>query len=435
MLILTLGILACTIWLIKFFREKLMMFLKASNIPNVKTGRFGAIGDLVGKSVDGCLKQILHYMNDGPEIQKTWFGHYLMVGVMKPEYVEAVMTNKNSLYRTPLMNFLSPYVGDGIFTAKGTAFGARMKAQSSKIRYGEYVSDFLDLATVRMMNPFYHPQILFYMTKIGKMSKKISTELRLFAENLITQQRSVFEQNIQRGQQNDNKDDDKYKTVMEMLLEEIDKERGFTEEQLADEVNTLLAAGTDTTAVVLSYCCLTLGMYPEYQQKIYEEVVEVLGDRSDVTQEDVSKMHFVEMFIKETLRIFPIAPLNVRMADDDVILDENYVIPKGTLIIMSALHMQRSPKYWKDPLKFDPYRFLPERFSEKHPFSYIPFSRGPRNCLGARYAMMNLKIVFSKIVRKFTVKTDYRCLEDVVVTVKLLSAPTDGFKITLYQRK
>lgn len=118
----------------------------------------------------------------------------------------------------------------------------------------------------------------------------------------------------------------------------------------------------------------------------------MLGPDNLPTLEDLPKLKYTERVIKESLRVFPGAPFVARVVEEDVDLGD-VVIPRGANIGLGYLHLHRSEKYWKEPLKFDPDRFLPERLINRHPYTWLPFSGGPRNCVGN----VELCSVFSNI--------------------------------------
>lgn len=137
---------------------------------------------------------------------------------------------------------------------------------------------------------------------------------------------------------------------------------------------------------------------PLHQEKVFEELQEIFGgnDRR-IVAEDLAKMKYLEMVIKETLRLFPPGCVVARSITKDIQLStlikiegtffkcqllESCTIPMGSGCLLGIYHMHRDPELWTDPLKFDPDRFLPEEVAKRHPYSWIPFSGGPRNCIG-----------------------------------------------------
>lgn len=126
-----------------------------------------------------------------------------------------------------------------------------------------------------------------------------------------------------------------------------------------------------------------LGIFEEHQQKLFEEIRSVLPDQQvDINQEDIKNMPYLDAFIKESLRFFPVVPFLTRILKEDMQLG-NVTIPKGTEYIMDIWNMHRIKKNWKyDPTKFNPENFFPQNAIQRHPYSYIPFSAGPRNCIG-----------------------------------------------------
>lgn len=134
---------------------------------------------------------------------------------------------------------------------------------------------------------------------------------------------------------------------------------------------------------------------------MFEEQQTIFGDNQrDITYADLSKMKYLEMVIKESMRLFPVTGMLFRTITDDIQLRESMQIlyktvifaavcvtgkcklPKGTTVVFGVMDAHRNPSLWENPLKFDPDRFLPEKISKKHPFSYIPFSAGARDCIG-----------------------------------------------------
>ena len=113
------------------------------------------------------------------------------------------------------------------------------------------------------------------------------------------------------------------------------------------------------------------------------------------------RLEYTERVIKETLRIFPIGPFIGRHVHEDTELCGK-MVPAGATLIINIFSAHRDPRHHPDPLHFDPDRFLPERTATWHPYSYMPFSLGPRNCIGQRYAMMQMKTILATTLRAYS---------------------------------
>lgn len=117
------------------------------------------------------------------------------------------------------------------------------------------------------------------------------------------------------------------------------------------------------------------------QEKVYQELMDVLGTERDIQYSDLSKFVYLEKVIKESLRVFPPIPAVIRVAEEDFLLDGN-TVPKCTQLLCNILSTHRSSLYWKDPMKFDPERFTSEQTVKHVKNSFVPFLAGPRTCFG-----------------------------------------------------
>ncbi|KAE8739314.1 Cytochrome P450 CYP4, partial [Frankliniella occidentalis] len=109
---------------------------------------------------------------------------------------------------------------------------------------------------------------------------------------------------------------------------------------------------------------------------------------------------YMDRVVNETLRMFPIAPFVARQTSKVVELDGKH-IPSGTVLFLNFVGVHRSPKYHQDPLTFDPDRFLPDRAAAMHPYSFLPFSSGSRNCIGQPLAWMMVKTLLASILKTY----------------------------------
>lgn len=180
----------------------------------------------------------------------------------------------------------------------------------------------------------------------------------------------------------------------------------FTDADVRDESNTIVATGFESTALISSYCILMLAMHPAVQARLYKEIMGVApGSDADLEYEDLAKLEYLERVLKETMRLFPTVPTIARHVTAPFRLGP-YDIPADTHIMVGIMSLHRSEKNWGPTAAiFDPERFLPENMATIHSYAYIPFSAGSRNCLGIKYAMMFLKVIVVKLLRSFEFAT------------------------------
>jgi len=196
---------------------------------------------------------------------------------------------------------------------------------------------------------------------------------------------------------------DKPEDLLSMLMQARDDQTGNSlgAKQLQDTMATLLSAGHETTAITMTMLFYLLNEFPWALRKIREEVDEVLGDRQ-LEAGDLKGLRFTRMVVEEALRLYPPSALLIRVAaEDDVICGQK--IRKGTTVTISQYMVQRHQALWDNPDMFDPYRFSPENKSKIHRFSYMPFSLGPRSCIGSTFAMMELTAALALIAREFDI--------------------------------
>jgi len=161
-------------------------------------------------------------------------------------------------------------------------------------------------------------------------------------------------------------------------------------------------AGHETTATALTYECICLARYPDIQEKIYQEIQNTIGDNVP-TIDDLSKLSYLDCFINETMRLHPAAPfLPTRVATKDFKYN-NHVIPKDTIVGIHIAAVQKNPEFWPNPEKFDPDRFLPENRKGRHHYAFLPFSSGPRQCIGNVFSLIEQRLFLTRLIQKFRV--------------------------------
>ena len=180
----------------------------------------------------------------------------------------------------------------------------------------------------------------------------------------------------------------------------------LTLRDLQDEVDTFMFAGHDTNATSLIWTLYLLGRNPEAQERLQREVDEVFaGADTTVTSDNLAQLTYTEMVIKESMRLFPPVSMVLRKLSEDAFIDGCWV-PKGTTCRVMIYAIHRNPELWQEPGEFRPERFDRENSCGRHAFAFLPFSAGPRNCIGQRFAMYEQKVLLAKFVKKFSVRTN-----------------------------
>lgn len=197
------------------------------------------------------------------------------------------------------------------------------------------------------------------------------------------------------------------KAFLDLLLDKINAsgELKLSDEEIREEVDTFMFEGHDTTAMALSWTLFLLGHYPEVQMKLQEEVDRVWAEQmlsldSDLELDQLKKLKYLDCVIKEALRLCPSVPFIGRKTTSDLKLGE-YSIPPGCVVFVLIYQLHRNNIIYPNPEKFDPDRFLPESTLGRHPYAYVPFSAGPRNCIGQKFAMAEMKTILLNLMRNF----------------------------------
>ncbi|XP_035706536.1 cytochrome P450 4C1-like [Folsomia candida] len=197
-----------------------------------------------------------------------------------------------------------------------------------------------------------------------------------------------------------NPGDDASRAFIDVLLE------SRSNQNLVDHAFTIFAAAFETNATAMNFLLFLLALNPACQKKVHQELDEVFnGDRRDATAKDIKELKYMEMCILETMRHFPPAPMFSRNLETDIVLDDGTLVPKGADVGIFVYEVHNDPAVFPHPEKFDPDRFLPAEVKKRHNYSYIPFSKGPRSCIGQKYAMLQMKSVLSHVLREFSVTT------------------------------
>jgi cytochrome P450 family 3 subfamily A len=214
---------------------------------------------------------------------------------------------------------------------------------------------------------------------------------------------------------------------------ENSKPRGLTHEELLAQGFLFFLAGFETTANTLSLLAYSLATHPECQEKLIKEIDEVTKENAEIDYDVVNKMTYLDMCLSETLRLYPAGPRTDRVCGSDTTINGVF-IPKGMTIVSPIYVLHMDPEVWPNPTEFNPERFTAEAKEARNPYYYMPFGVGPRNCVGMRLALTELKMAAATILQRMKF---VKC-EETQVPLKLNKISMkgeNGIKIRMEKRQ
>ncbi|XP_068837616.1 cytochrome P450 4F3 isoform X2 [Capricornis sumatraensis] len=270
----------------------------------------------------------------------------------------------------------------------------------------EYIAAILELSALvakRYQEIFLHMDFLYYLTPDGRRFRRACRLVHDFTDAVIQERHRTLPSE---GIDDFLKAKAKTKTLdfIDVLLLTKDEDgKGLSDEDIRAEADTFMFEGHDTTASGLSWILYNLAKHPEYQERCRQEVQELLKDREpkNIEWDDLAQLPFLTMCIKESLRLHPPVTVISRRCTQDTVLPDGRVIPKGVICLISIFGTHHNPSVWPDPEVFDPFRFDPENIKGRSPVAFVPFSAGPRNCIGQTFAMTEMKVVLALTLLRF----------------------------------
>ncbi|XP_023226983.1 cytochrome P450 4C1-like [Centruroides sculpturatus] len=282
---------------------------------------------------------------------------------------------------------------------------------------------------------------IFFVSKIGRNYKRDVEIIHRFDEKVFKRRKENFVKKMQ--QQNSlNKEtrrekEPKMKTkhrIIDSLLDLHVKQGLMSEEDVIRDMEGAIFAGHDTTAYAMSWTLYLLGRFHEIQEKVYIELHEIFENdmNRDITIDDLTKMMYLECIIKESMRIYPPAPFIARKNPSEMRIG-NYVLSANSTLVISIYGIHHNPSVYENPEVFDPDRFLPENYKNLHPYAFLSFSAGPRNCLGSKLAMIEMKIVLANVLRNFKVYS-LDPQDKIVTSYAVMLTPIPGIRMRVEKR-
>ena len=286
------------------------------------------------------------------------------------------------------------------------AFSFKQNVQSDHDNaYVKAVGVLSTQAVRRTLNPLLFSEFMFRLTSGGRQffrkceySHKVATEVIEKRRKELNRSDTTHDVSL-RG---------RYVDFLDILLLAQDAEgQGLTQEEILHEVETFMFAGHDTTTSGISWILYNLARHPEIQSRARKEVDAILEGRNSDKLEwnNLGQMPYLLRCIKESLRLHPPVPFIGRELQNPLRLDGKE-IPVGTYVDISIWNLHHNPTVWSDPMTYDPERFLPEKMAEMDSHAFLPFSAGPRNCIGQNFAMNKMKTTIARILHRFELSVD-----------------------------
>lgn len=431
LLIVAIVVFVIECWKIYLSETKLKPFHHEKGYPVI-----GKALDIIGKNNEEIFREFGSQTN---ELCYTWLGPVLIVHVGAPEDFQAILTSDKFLKKAFPYEFL--YNRTGILTAEphvwkehrralNPTLGPKMVSsfvpifneKSKKMvdlmerQVGEVVDMHLIMfraAIDSIMSASFgvnwsmqnkrgddiHDMILKIMTglqlriqriwlwnPIYQMTQEYKREISRFLSFYRFNRSALETKRMELAEKLEHGEDElaiaKENNCMNYLQKclQMELEQKFSDENVCEEMDTIFVGSVDTSATTINGLTLMLAIHPEYQERVVDELREIFDDVDEpVTNEHLSRMTFMELVIKESLRHFPIAPYLGRECTADFPI-KGGIIPKGAQLFLNMIRMNKNPVYWgPNADDFYPERFLPENCADWHPYLYIPFSAGPRN--------------------------------------------------------
>ncbi|XP_019864629.2 cytochrome P450 4C1 isoform X2 [Aethina tumida] len=440
-----------------FWKYKKIQYRSLKNVPGPEP--YPILGNVFPKSPQESLNLLLKYVKQYGNIYKLWIGPNPSLVITNPDMVEKILTSNIHITKSKTYDLVKPWIGLGLLVQTGaywkarrrmitpsfhfqileqfmdvfnsssdnlvkkletavgkteldiynyvnlhsldviceTSMGTKVNAldDQNQNQYVQGVNKMLQIFGNRFFTPWKRIEFLFTtFASDGPIYKKIIEVSQNFTNSVIQQKMANQKQSTETW------DDCGIKKKIALIDTLIKPENRLTQEEIRAEIDTFMFEGHDTTSSGTSFMLYNIANNPQVQQKLYEEIHSVIGDECDITINNLNDMPYLDMVLKESQRLHSSVVSIERILETDFDLDGLFC-PKGTTLAVFILGMHMNEKIFPEPHKFDPERFLPENISKRHKFAYVPFSAGPRNCIGQKFAIYEMKTTIIKVLQNY----------------------------------
>ncbi|XP_062139798.1 probable cytochrome P450 4s3 [Drosophila sulfurigaster albostrigata] len=461
----TLALIVFALWaLFMRYLPHILRFLQlqrfSKTLPGPSIGEL--IANVKKGEILNWLKELRE--RHGP-VFRIWFGKDLMVFFTTPEDIKQLLGNNSLLQKSRNYELLQPWLGKGLLTSGGESWHRRRKLLTSAFhfrilsefkepmeencrilvsrlkqhatdgkpfdiypyitlfaldaicetamgikKHAQMQSDSEYVRAVQTICHILHRQsfsfwqrfnVLFRLSEAGRTRNAALKVLHEETYRVINMRRKQLqEQQLKENEQKSASEADndvgskRRLAFLDMLLLSQLEGGGseLSDVDIREEVDTFMFEGHDTTSSAIAFAISLLSKHAAVQQRVYEEAVELEGREKE-------SMPYLEAVIKETLRLYPSVPFFSRKVHEDLSVGK-LTIPKGASVSCLIYMLHRDPVSFPDPERFDPDRFYLNE-QQLHPFAFAAFSAGPRNCIGQKFAMLELKCSLSMLLRHY----------------------------------
>ncbi|GAB1290355.1 Cytochrome P450 3A13 [Apodemus speciosus] len=258
-----------------------------------------------------------------------------------------------------------------------TSFGVNVDSLNNP--QNPFVQKVKKLLKLNFLDPFFLSLLFPFLTPVFE-----ALEMTMFPKDVMRFFRTSVEQ------------------MKKNRMQEKEKSyQGLSDLEIVAQSIFFIFAGYETTSSALSFALYLLATHPDVQKKLQDEIEAALPNKAPVTYDVLAEMEYLDMVVNETLRLYPVGGRLERVCKKDVEINGVF-IPKGTVVIVPTFALHKDPKCWPEPEKFCPERFSKKNQNSINPYTYLPFGNGPRNCIGMRFALMNMKVALIRVLQNFS---------------------------------
>ncbi|XP_020289593.1 cytochrome P450 4C1-like isoform X4 [Pseudomyrmex gracilis] len=322
-----------------------------------------------------------------------------------------------------------------------TAMGISLRScDTFQEQYRKSIEDMGRFFVHRLQSPWLYPEWSFALSPTGRQQAKTLKILHGFTEKVIKERKLYHERtqyqylkSIETGISTKTDDVEvigirKKRLAMLDLLIAASRENNITDLDIREEVDTFMFEGHDTTAMGVCFALLLLAEHKDVQDRVRTEVADVMKEtEGKLIMASLQKLPYLERCLKEVMRLYPSVHFISRLNSEEIQC-QSYTIPANTILHLNIYDVHRDANFWPNPDVFDPDRFLPDRMQNRHPYCYLPFSAGPRNCIGQRFAMYEMKTMIASLVHHFYIEP-LDLLKNLKIKLDLILRPAHPVRV------